>query len=292
MTAAPESVGPELTCAACGYDLRGLPPHSMCPECGTPVERTVAAGPVVRWLPGFGRGATALVVALLALPFVEDAVRDHMRWFGVLINPDGRVLLARALLLFPAAWWMTRPATFLRQDPARLRPWIIGLTAAQALVGAVEIAAFFDLSFTGGVVLLSSYALGPFPYVVEMGMLFTLLVRALPVVPAAPPTWLARAVQWAVVYVLLSPTLMLAVINFARIRFLRTSGPRPGEDFVPADWSYLLHHFLDEPAYAVRRPVWLAAVALTGYCAFRLWRPAGLPGRANLSLPADRDRLR
>jgi hypothetical protein len=215
-----------------------------------------------------------------------------MRWFGVLINPDGRVLLARALLLLPAAWWMTRPAPFLPRNPARLRPWVIGLTAVQAVVGAVEIAVFSDLSFPGGVLLLSSYAVGPFPYVLEMGLLFTLLVRALPAVPAAPPTWLARAVQWAVVYVLLSPTLMLAVINFARIRFVRTSGPRPGEDFVPADWSYLLHHFLAEPVYALQRPVWLAAVALTGYCALRLWRPTGLPGRAILSLPADPERLR
>jgi hypothetical protein len=215
-----------------------------------------------------------------------------MRWFGVLINPDGRLLLARALLLLPAAWWMTRPAPFLPRNPARLRPWVIGLTAAQALVGAVEIAAFFALSFADGVVLLSSYALGPFPYVLEMGLLLMLLVRALPAVPASPSPWLARAVQWAVLYVLLSPTLMLAIINFARIRFLRTSGPRPGEDFVPADWSYLLHHFLAEPAYALRRPVWLAAVALTSYCAFRLWRPAGLPGRAICSLPAERERLR
>jgi hypothetical protein len=30
----------EVICLKCGYDLRGLSPSGMCPECGTPVERS------------------------------------------------------------------------------------------------------------------------------------------------------------------------------------------------------------------------------------------------------------
>ena len=33
-----ETVGFDLTCAVCGYNLRGLSPAHACPECGTALE--------------------------------------------------------------------------------------------------------------------------------------------------------------------------------------------------------------------------------------------------------------
>jgi hypothetical protein len=139
MTVAPDATAESLTCAACGYDLRGLPPESACPECGTAIEDTGAAAPVVRWLPGFRLGVTAFAVAVFLLPFVVNAVTGGLRWFGLLINPDGRLLLAQALLLLPAAWWLTRPAAFLPRDPARRRRSVIGLTVAQGVLAVIEI---------------------------------------------------------------------------------------------------------------------------------------------------------
>ncbi|MHC4415206.1 MAG: hypothetical protein ACYS0G_07980 [Planctomycetota bacterium] len=33
--------GGEVICSRCGYDLRGLSAAGTCPECGTPVERSL-----------------------------------------------------------------------------------------------------------------------------------------------------------------------------------------------------------------------------------------------------------
>jgi hypothetical protein len=291
MTVAPDATAEGLTCAACGYELRGLPPDSACPECGTSIEDTVGAAPVVRWLGGFRLGVTAFGLALFLLPFVVDALTGGLRWFGRRINPDGRVLLAQALLLLPAAWWLTRPATFLPRDPARLRPWVMGLTAAQGLLAVIEIVCLLSLSFPAGVLLLSAYALGPFPLVAEMALLFTLLTHGLFAVPGTPPRWLGRVVQGSVVYVLLSPALMMAVVNFARIRLIRAP-PRSYTTFLPGEWDALLNRVVARPAYAVQPFVWLGAVAFLAFCTLRLWREGALPRRAVSPLPATDNAIR
>ena len=58
-------------CAHCGYNLRGLPPEGKCPECGTPIARSLhgnllsAADPA--WLQRIYRGQTLIYVGCVGL---------------------------------------------------------------------------------------------------------------------------------------------------------------------------------------------------------------------------------
>lgn len=68
--AVPEPAAPgaalsdHLPCASCAYDLHGLRPCGLCPECGWPIEKTLEAGGLdYRWLVEIHSGVQALLVA-------------------------------------------------------------------------------------------------------------------------------------------------------------------------------------------------------------------------------------
>ena len=50
--------GTLLTCIECGYDLSGTPLGGFCPECGTPVQRSIAT-------PGATRSSNAAVTSMV-----------------------------------------------------------------------------------------------------------------------------------------------------------------------------------------------------------------------------------
>ena len=267
-----------MTCAECGYNLHGLPPESACPECGRPIADSVAAAPVVAWRPHFRLGVLLLGLGLAALPFAGDAAtRNSWRFRGALVNRDGLLYLTQALLLLPAAWWMTTPAPFLRRDPRRLRPWLLALTAAQVAAAALVIGVFYCRAYACQVALLSTYALAPFPYVVELWLLLVLLARPLDLVPDALPRWAARVVRWLAIYFVLAPAVVFAVINFARV--YQIDHPIPyGANYLPEPWHSWLA-VLVRPAWRAQGAVWLATLLVVGYCLFRLRRGIGLPQR-------------
>src|SRR6266568_7703461 len=105
-----------LACASGRYDLRALPLDSNCPECGHPIALSVNALPLTRWLPGYRRGVTFFAVAIFALTVGADWL--YRNWFRIVgnLNIDhyAASFLVTAVILCPAAWWMSRPASFLR----------------------------------------------------------------------------------------------------------------------------------------------------------------------------------
>ena len=53
-----------LPCASCAYDLHGLKPAGLCPECGWPIEKTLEAGGLdYKWLVAIHSGVQALLAA-------------------------------------------------------------------------------------------------------------------------------------------------------------------------------------------------------------------------------------
>ena len=275
---APRSVSFAMTCAECGYDLHGLPPDSRCPECGRSIPESVAAQPVIAWRPAFRRAVLFLGIGLLAWPPLESAIYRHVlsirEWS---VNRDGLVYMVQALTLLPAAWWMTTPAPFLRPDPRRLRRVMVALTAGQVAGGIAAVILLNMISPACTVALLTIYALTPLAYVAEVWLLLVLLARPLPVMPDALPRWAVTVVRWAMVFSLLGPALVMAVVMVARMNYVDRPLPPPRQNYLPPPWDTLLNTFVAQPAYRARTAAWLASLLVIAHCLYRLRRGVGLP---------------
>jgi hypothetical protein len=120
---------PELRCLACGYNLVGLPESGQCPECGTPIARSLR-GNLFRYaspdyLRTLHRGATLALVASLIYIFDWVPKIPLSMIFAALQIGSVRVLDAffdiatLATMLF--GWWMlsTPDPAFVGADSAR-----------------------------------------------------------------------------------------------------------------------------------------------------------------------------
>jgi hypothetical protein len=63
-----EDIQVDTSCLHCGYNLRGLRVDGLCPECGSPIGRSVLGNYLryseVDWLQTIGRGATLKLWAI------------------------------------------------------------------------------------------------------------------------------------------------------------------------------------------------------------------------------------
>ncbi len=65
-----DTVGDDLICLQCGYSIRGLPRRGRCPECGTPIKRSLQ-GNLLRYsspayLATLNRGVLLILAAIIA----------------------------------------------------------------------------------------------------------------------------------------------------------------------------------------------------------------------------------
>ena len=66
------AIAADAPCIHCRYNLRGLDPQTKCPECGTPVLKSISA-PLLRcedpdWLRSISFGFTLVAVATVGAP--------------------------------------------------------------------------------------------------------------------------------------------------------------------------------------------------------------------------------
>jgi hypothetical protein len=134
---------------------------------------------------------------------------------------------------------------------------------------------FHSRAYVGHVLLLSTYALAPLPYVVQLWLLLILLGRPLDLMPNALPRWLVRVGRWIIVYSILAPALLMAVVNFTRIHYIDHPLPRGGT-FLPEPLNSTLYRYVAHPAYRVQRVAWIANLLVVLHCLFRLRRGVGL----------------
>jgi hypothetical protein len=114
-------------CVSCGYNLRGLNPNSICPECATPIGRS-AHGDFLRfsdptWVETLAEGMQWIVAGILVSIVVGGCVGGGVSALGAAGGNTQAVTLFMALLglgisliYFVGYWKVTAP------DPAKMDP--------------------------------------------------------------------------------------------------------------------------------------------------------------------------
>lgn len=121
------AIGHDLSCATCGYNLRGLPAAGLCPECGAAVKTSVETA-VGRLEPEYGKrlwririqaiSSVLLFVAIGMLFALRGSVDDPQRpWWSA-----GALLATAGVVMALAAW-----------APQRMLAYLAGLQACIAV---------------------------------------------------------------------------------------------------------------------------------------------------------------
>ena len=150
--------GDGIHCRACAYDLRGIESSSACPECGTPIARSLAGDQLEvaepAWLSRIALGlwldtASTAASCLLLLPAFESLV------YGSTDNPDIDVVRSRLAFLtviglgLAGTWLMTTREPGVWREP--LGPTLRLLLRYGALADAlnrVGLSLLFPVRFT------------------------------------------------------------------------------------------------------------------------------------------------
>lgn len=91
-------IAQDLACVRCGYNLRGLAPEGRCPECGTPIGRSVRGNLLQysdpNWVERIARGMTWVVAAIgaqILFAIAEGYLTNLLRVFGVTVGQSETV---------------------------------------------------------------------------------------------------------------------------------------------------------------------------------------------------------
>jgi len=115
----------DLACARCGYNLRGLRADHLCPECGTPIERSLA-GNLLRfadpaWVDKLRLGV-ALKLWMMLIALIVGVGGAAASAFGLFVIQAVLSLITGVLGLW-ALWLITAPEPNVAktEDPMSLR---------------------------------------------------------------------------------------------------------------------------------------------------------------------------
>lgn len=160
----------------------------------------------------------------------------------------------------------------------RLRPWLLSLAVTQAAMAVAVELLWRRFSWAGNAVLLSTYALAPLVHVAMVALLLEVPARPMRarVITRPLPRPVYRLAQWLLVYSLLSPAIVTAVVNFVRIGYL--NAPPPRDNYLPAPWDTLLNNLFSTPGYRIQGVALVAAALVVLHTWHRLRHgPVALP---------------
>lgn len=196
-------------CVSCGYDLAGLSPHGECPECGTPIARSLKgdllAFAPAEYLATLHRGATIVVVTILVM-VVFAVLSFGVGMYFAFSSPSGTapalvegVLslggLALGVLLLYGWWLLSTPMPMhesTRMDTARR--WVRGLLIASAALTAAQFVTGLTLGVSSPTGPGGSAGMGAVGILVVVGLLSTLISVAGYVVQMLYVAWLGQRI--------------------------------------------------------------------------------------------------
>lgn len=133
----PGPIEEDTICARCGYNVRGLRADGLCPECGTPIARSLQ-GNLLRfadpaWLDKL-RFGVALRLWNILVSVLAGIGGGVARGLGISVAPILAGIVA-AILALVATWCITAPEPNIAtsEDPMSLRRFI----RACAVIGAI-----------------------------------------------------------------------------------------------------------------------------------------------------------
>ncbi len=132
----------DLPCARCGYNLRGLRTDHLCPECGTPIERSLQGNLLHFADPGWLdtlRLGVALKLWMVVIALVVGIGGTVAAAVGLFVVQAAMSLVAGALGLW-AIWLITAPEPNIatNEDPMSLRRLLRGCAVIGFLGGQVQ----------------------------------------------------------------------------------------------------------------------------------------------------------
>lgn len=150
----PEQI-PAINCVICSYNLEGLSQDGLCPECGTPVERSISGDELVSSSPNYVqslRKGSFLIIAAIVVYLLNFVVSMVLAFTTTLANPSaaqtfGALDVVSTLVNFIAAvmtligWWF-----FSAPDPrlsgvhagSTARLWVRIAITAQAVLTLIS----------------------------------------------------------------------------------------------------------------------------------------------------------
>ncbi len=114
-------ISKELSCRGCGYNLQGLRPEGLCPECGTSIVRSIY-GDKLRysdpaWISRLARGTLWIIIGLFTSTigaFLIEISKAGLSAFGMvsqtLMQAIGGLLgTSLSIITIIGVWWLTSP---------------------------------------------------------------------------------------------------------------------------------------------------------------------------------------